>query len=84
MSYAISPRTPEGARAVLAAADLIEPFRERADAADRANEMCVENYADMQHSGVAASFVPEELGGFGLQSMHDWNLIIATLSLIHI
>ena len=80
MSYAISPRTPEGARAVLAAADLIEPFRERADAADRANEMCVENYADMQRSGVAASFVPEELGGFGLQSMHDWNLIIATLA----
>lgn len=80
MSYALTPATPAGARAVAAAAELIESFRERADAADRANEMCAENYADLQSSGVAASFVPEELGGFGLRSMHDWVLLIATLA----
>ena len=80
MSYKISPMTPEGMRAVAAAAALIEPFCERADAADRANEMCSENFTDMQRSGVASSFVPVDLGGFGLRSMHDWNLLVATLA----
>jgi alkylation response protein AidB-like acyl-CoA dehydrogenase len=80
MSYSIVPSTPAGARVVAAASDLIETFRSRADAADRANEICAENYADMQRTGIAAAFVPEELGGFGLRSMHDWTLMIATLA----
>jgi alkylation response protein AidB-like acyl-CoA dehydrogenase len=80
MSYEIIPTTPAGERVIAAANDLIEPFRARADVADRANEICPENYVDMQRSGVAAAFVPEELGGFGLRSMHDWNLTIATLA----
>ena len=80
MSYTITPATPEGARVVAAAAELIEPFRQRAEAADRANEMDLQNYDDMQRSGVAAAFVPEALGGFGLRSMHDWNLLLTTLA----
>jgi len=80
MSYSIAPATPAGERVVAAAGELIEAFRERADAADRANEICAENYTDMQRSGVAAAFVPEELGGMGLRSMHDWNLTITTLA----
>ena len=80
MSFTISPATPEGARAVAAAAALIEPFRQRADAADRANDMDARNYTDMQKTGVASAFVPEELGGFGLRSMHDWNLLLTTLA----
>ena len=80
MSYTITPATSEGARAVAAAAELIEPFRQRAEAADRANEMDLQNYDDMQRSGVAAAFVPEALGGFGLRSMHDWNLLLTTLA----
>lgn len=80
MSYSIHPATPEGARVVDAAAGLIDGFRDRADAADRANAICAKNYADMQRSGVAAAFVPEELGGMGLRSMHDWILTIATLA----
>ncbi len=80
MSYNIAPRTPAGERVIAAANTLIEPFRMRADAADRANEICAENYLDMQRSGVAAAFVPEELGGMGLRSMHDWILTIATLA----
>lgn len=80
MTYRISPRTPEGERAVALATGLIETFRERADAADRASRICPENYRDMQTSGVASAFVPEELGGLGLRSMHDWNLIIARLA----
>ncbi|NKB58780.1 MAG: hypothetical protein GKS00_20820 [Alphaproteobacteria bacterium] len=80
MSYHIVPTTPAGERVIAAANDLIEPFRARADAADRANEICAQNYTDMQRSGVAAAFVPEELGGMGLRSMHDWVLTIATLA----
>ncbi|MFP6773376.1 MAG: acyl-CoA dehydrogenase [Alphaproteobacteria bacterium] len=80
MSYSIAPITPAGARVVAAAADLIETFRARADAADRANEICAENYADLQDTGIAAAFVPEELGGMGLASLHDWTLTIATLA----
>ena len=80
MSYSIAPITPAGARVVAAAADLIETFRARADAADRANEICAANYADLQRTGIAAAFVPEELGGMGLGSLHDWTLTIATLA----
>jgi alkylation response protein AidB-like acyl-CoA dehydrogenase len=80
MSYSIVPATPAGERVIAAATALIDPFRARADAADRANEICAENYADLQSSGVAAAFVPEELGGLGLRSIHDWTLTIATLA----
>ena len=34
----------------------------------------------MQRIGITAAFVPKELGGFGLQSIHDWTLTIATLA----
>ena len=71
MSYRISPATPEGERVIAAAAGLTEAFRSRADDADRAGEICADNYADMWRAGVASAFVPEELGGMGLRSMHD-------------
>jgi alkylation response protein AidB-like acyl-CoA dehydrogenase len=80
MSYSILPTTPAGERVIAAAAGLIEVFRSRADAADQANEICAANYRDMQRTGIAAAFVPEELGGLGLRSMHDWTLAIATLA----
>ncbi len=80
MSYRIVPKTPAGERVIAAADDLIQTFRDRADAADRANEICAANYVDLQRSGVAAAFVPEALGGLGLRSMHDWILTIATLA----
>lgn len=80
MSYSIAPATPAGERVVAAANGLIEAFRTRSDAADRANEICAENYADMQRSGVARAFAPQEVGGMGLASMHDWILTIATLA----
>ena len=72
MSYRISPATPEGERVIAAATALTERLQARAGAADRANEICADNYNDMQQSGIAAAFVPEELGGMGLRSMHDW------------
>lgn len=80
MSYAIEPTTPEGVRVVASANKLIEIFRARADAADRANEICRENYADMQDAQITAAFVPEELGDVGMRSIHDWGLTIVTLT----
>ena len=48
--------------------------------ANRASEICRENYANMQRIGIAGAFVPEELGGMGMRSMHDWNLTKVTLA----
>ena len=80
MSYRIVPRTPAGERLIAAAIGLRDVFQERSEGADRANEICAENYTDMQAAGITAAFVPEELGGMGLRSMHDWIVAIATLA----
>ena len=42
--------------------------------------MCRENFDDLFTTGISAAFVPEEMGGFGLESIHDWILMIATLA----
>jgi len=80
MSYRIVPMTPAGERLIATANGLRDVFRERTNAADRANEICADNYTDMQTAGITAAFVPEELGGMGLRSIHDWILAIATLA----
>ena len=79
MGYRVTPITRAGERFVEAAEEHVTIFRARADAADAGNKMCTENFQDLQQSGVASAFVPEELGGFGLTSVHDWMAGIATL-----
>jgi alkylation response protein AidB-like acyl-CoA dehydrogenase len=80
MSFELSPRTASGEAVVAAASSLVETFAQRAQAADAANEVSRENFDDLIASGVASAFVPEELGGFGLESIHDWILTITTLA----
>ena len=80
MGYEMKPITEPGARLAEAAAALIPSFRQRADEADRSGTMRAENYQDLMNNGVAAAFVPAELGGYGLQSVHDWTLGIVTLA----
>ncbi len=80
MSFELSPRTPHGATVVAAAEALVEKLADRAQDADASNEVCPENVADLTASGIVAAFVPEELGGFGLESIHDWVLTIVTLA----
>ncbi|MDG2114959.1 MAG: acyl-CoA/acyl-ACP dehydrogenase [Actinomycetota bacterium] len=80
MSFALTPRTDRGAVVVAAAESLVETLAERAQAADAANEVCRENFDDLISSGIASAFVPEELGGLGLTSVHDWVLTIITLA----
>jgi len=80
MSFKLKPRTARGEVVVAAAESLVATFAERAQEADAANEICRENFDDLQASGISSALVPEELGGFGLQSIHDWILTIATLA----
>jgi alkylation response protein AidB-like acyl-CoA dehydrogenase len=42
--------------------------------------MCRENFDDLFDAGISSAFVPEELGGSGLESIYDWILAIATLA----
>ena len=71
MSFEMRPRTEPVARLLAAIRDVAPLLSERAEAADRNNQLCEQSYRDIQAAGIAGAFVPEELGGIGLQSMHD-------------
>jgi alkylation response protein AidB-like acyl-CoA dehydrogenase len=80
MNYQMTPTSEPGARLVAAAEKMIPALRARADQADRDGIPCAENYQELMDCGLTAAFVPEELGGFGLESVHDWTLGNATLA----
>ena len=68
----LQPTTAAGQRFVDLADEHAAAFRERAADHDAANSFPADNYDDMKRSGFVAAFVPEELGGLGLESVHDW------------
>ena len=68
----LQPTTEAGKRFVAIAAQHRDAFRERAPAHDEAASFPAENIDDLKASGGMAVFVPEELGGLGLASIHDW------------
>jgi len=80
MSFELKPETDAGRKFVDAASSLIDTLRDHADQADRENEMRLASFDALIESGVAAAFVPESLGGFGLSSVHDWLIGLATLA----
>ena len=80
MTYQMRPKTPAGARLADAAQNLVPLLRERAAQADRDGQVCAENFQDLMDAGITAAFVPSDLGGFGVQSVHDWLVGIATLA----
>ncbi|MEM9620629.1 MAG: acyl-CoA dehydrogenase family protein [Pseudomonadota bacterium] len=80
MTFALRPKTPAGEKLYAAACQIQPALLERAASADLHNEMPAASYQDLMDSGVAAAFVPAELGGFGLQSVHDWIVGIVTLA----
>ncbi|MCH9673323.1 MAG: acyl-CoA dehydrogenase [Gammaproteobacteria bacterium] len=80
MSYALTASTPAGARVLDVVEGLTPSLRARAAAADRDNAICAGNFDDIRTSGLQGAFVPSELGGFGLDSMHDWIAAIARLA----
>jgi alkylation response protein AidB-like acyl-CoA dehydrogenase len=80
MSFEMKPVTDAGSRLVEAIRLLAPTLSERSKESDRRNEICVSNYRDIQSTGIASAFVPSELGGFGLTSMHDWILAVSALA----
>ncbi len=68
----LEPRTGPGRRLVALAEEHGEAFRARADRHDREASFPVENVQALVKSGAMGAFVPEDLGGLGLESIHDW------------
>ncbi len=68
----LEPTTPAGERFVRLAAEHADVFRARVSGHDAAGTVPAENYQDLRRSGFIAAFVPQELGGLGLESVHDW------------
>jgi alkylation response protein AidB-like acyl-CoA dehydrogenase len=50
----------------------VAAFRERSEKHDATSTFPAENFEDLKKSGGMAAFVPEEIGGLGLESVHDW------------
>ncbi len=80
MSFELKPQTEAGRRFCDAANAIIPVLRENAGQADRDGDISTASFNALKASGIPAAFVPEELGGFGLTSIHDWLIGIATLA----
>ena len=64
--------SPAGKRFVELVESHVETFRERAARHDRDGSFPAENFDDLRKSGAVGAFAPEDLGGLGLDSVHDW------------
>src|SRR6516164_6331622 len=71
MDFALQPQTTAGAHFVALAEQHAADFTTRADQHDRDGSFPFENIDAMQRSGVMAGCVPVELGGLGVESLHD-------------
>ena len=71
MDFALLPNTAQGFRFVSLTEQHAADFATRADQHDREGSFPFENIEAMQRSGVMAACVPSELGGMGVESLHD-------------
>ena len=71
MDFGLLPSTASGSRFVSLAEQHAVDFATRADQHDREGSFPFENIEAMQRSGVMAACVPAELGGMGVESLHD-------------
>lgn len=67
----LQPKTEAGKLFADRAEEHLGPFRERAREHDESSAFATRNFDDLRKSGILAAFVPEELGGLGLDSVHD-------------
>ena len=74
--FEFTARTGAGRRLAEVAEALAIDFATRADAHDREGSYPFENVAALRDAGVFAAPVPRELGGLGVESVHD--LLIAS------
>src|ERR1041385_5897675 len=71
MDFALQPNTPSGWRFIELAEQHATDFAARASQHDREGSFPFENIRDMQQSGAMRACVPLELGGLGVESLHD-------------
>ncbi len=71
MELGIRPATPAGARYVELCEEHATDFATRAAEHDREQTFPFENIAALKESGVLSVGLPEELGGFGIESTQD-------------
>jgi alkylation response protein AidB-like acyl-CoA dehydrogenase len=79
MDFALQPLTEPGLRFIEIAEQHTADFASRAAAHDRDSSFPFENIAALQQSGAMAACVPEELGGLGVRSVHDYMLGMSRL-----
>lgn len=66
------PLTPAGHRFVALAEEHARDFATRAERHDREASFPVENIESMRRSGASGATVPADLGGLGVDSIHDY------------
>lgn len=72
--FKTQPRTEPGRRFVALAENHAQEFAPQADQHDREASFVFENVETLQRSGFLSACLPEEFGGFGLTSAHDFAL----------
>jgi alkylation response protein AidB-like acyl-CoA dehydrogenase len=72
MDLEIMPLTEAGRRFVAFAEEHARDFATRAERHDREGSFPVENIEALRRSGASAATVPSELGGLGVDSVHDY------------
>jgi alkylation response protein AidB-like acyl-CoA dehydrogenase len=71
MDFELQPVTDAGRELVDLADKHAADFATRADDHDRAPSFAFENYRALQESGLLGAAIPAELGGMGVESLHD-------------
>ena len=76
MDFQLTPISESGRRLVAIAEEHAIDFATRAESHDREGTFPVENFAAMRKSGLLGACIASELGGMGLQSVHDLTVCI--------
>jgi alkylation response protein AidB-like acyl-CoA dehydrogenase len=79
MDFALRPRTSPGERFAALAEGHARQFAERAARHDQEGSFPFENIEDLRRSGAFGATVPTELGGLGVESIHDYTVGINRL-----
>ncbi|MEU6073962.1 acyl-CoA dehydrogenase family protein [Micromonospora sp. NPDC047074] len=75
----LRPRTAAGDKAARLAEDASAALAERAYEHDRSATFPVDNLRDLATSGLLGACVPEELGGLGVDTLHDLTVVVNRL-----
>jgi alkylation response protein AidB-like acyl-CoA dehydrogenase len=76
----LQPTTEAGRQLIEIIDGHFDSFLARASDHDRESSFPVESFEDLKRSGVVGAFVPTDLGGFGLESVRDWAIVIERLA----